>query len=260
MALVFGGRGMPLDIPPSSSRPRQTDAPGVGIGDAAHVAVDGAEAAALDALEEAVQDDELELQLDAVDGGLEGALQVEQVRVLDAEERDVEADDEHVDVEEVVKQRLGLVVLDPRRGRGDGGLRRLEQRRQLAQVLARLPDVQDAEDGLLHEEDGRLETVPDHVDRRQGRLYCLLRRGLTYKVSARCSKKKFRGFFLVMGSGRFFSLTARTPSGTVVMPNTTVVNIRPARTHLSMLSCCMRRLSREYKTHDCGMTINIHER
>lgn len=127
-----------------------------------------------DGLDEAVEDDELELELDAVDGRLEGALQVEQARVLHAQQRDIEADDEHVDVQQVVQQRLRLAALGARRRRVDRRLRRLEQGRQVADVLPRLPDVHDAEDRLLHEEHGCLETVPDPVDSPEGRLCRLL--------------------------------------------------------------------------------------
>lgn len=136
----------------------------IGLGAAADVAAEGAHLAAGDGLDEAVEDDELELEFDAVDGGLEGALQVEQAGVLDPEQGHVEPDDEQVDVDEVVQHRLGPARLVPRRRRVDRRVRHVQEGRHLPQVLPRLPDVEDAEDRLLHEEDGRLQTVPDRVD------------------------------------------------------------------------------------------------
>lgn len=61
------------------------------------------------ALDEAIKDDELDLELNAVDAGLKSALQVEEVGALDAEERGVEGDDQQVRVDEVVQHLVRVI-------------------------------------------------------------------------------------------------------------------------------------------------------
>lgn len=119
-----------------------------------------------DGLDEAVEDDELELELDAVDAGLEGALQVEHVGALDAEQDHVEGEDDGVCVDELPQHRLLLLGLLGARGRACRRRRPrlLRERRPPAQVLARLEHVEDAEGRLLHEEDDELDPVPDEVE------------------------------------------------------------------------------------------------
>lgn len=121
------------------------------------------------ALDEPVEHEELDLELDAVHARLEGALQVEQVvaAVLDAEQGDVERDDEQVGQHEVPQHAVlgalgrrgerARVPVGGRRGPGGG--------EEGAEVdgLAGLVDVEEAEGGLLDEEDGELDAVPDDV-------------------------------------------------------------------------------------------------
>lgn len=77
-----------------------------------------------------VQNRELGAQLDGVDGNLVVALQEEEAGIAEADEAAVEADDEHVDVDEVVQQRAPGVRVG---GHGRGFL----------QVALRFADVEE---------------------------------------------------------------------------------------------------------------------
>ena len=91
----------------------------VAVVEAAAATAVGAAAVGADALDEAVEDDELDLELDAVDAGLEGALEVEEAGGLDAEQRGVQRDDQQVGVDQVPQHLLRVA-----RGRGRGRERR----------------------------------------------------------------------------------------------------------------------------------------
>lgn len=141
-------------------------AAGDGVGPAAAGAKDVAGGLA-DRVDEAVEDDKLELELDAVDAGLKGALEVEEVGALDAEQGDVEGNDEHVGPDELPEDgalvaRLAAGVGVDGRGRGPGAL---AEGRAAFEVLAGLEDVEDAEGGFLDKEDDELDAVPDQVER-----------------------------------------------------------------------------------------------
>jgi hypothetical protein len=81
----------------------------------------------LDTIDKAIQNNEFDLELDAVDTWFECPLQVEQVGALDAKERNVKCDDEEVGVYQLTQHPFllgclhGLTVLDGRRG-GPGAL------------------------------------------------------------------------------------------------------------------------------------------
>ena len=76
----------------------------------AAAATAGATALAANTTDEAVEDGELGLELDAVDAGLEGALEVEEAGGLDAEEHGVQDDDQHVRVDQVAQDLVGIAA------------------------------------------------------------------------------------------------------------------------------------------------------
>lgn len=77
---------------------------------AAAAATAGATALAANTTDEAVEDGELGLELDAVDAGLEGALEVEEAGGLDAEQDRVQDDDQHVRVDQVAQDLVGIAA------------------------------------------------------------------------------------------------------------------------------------------------------
>ena len=101
-----------------------------------------------DRADQPIEDCELDGELDAVDAGLVGALNVEQVGVGDAKQADVEKSDEHVHVDELLAKLLviGVAVLE---------------HRAVLQVLAGLVHVEAGDDGLLDRQHSHFEFGPD---------------------------------------------------------------------------------------------------
>ncbi|KAK9423380.1 putative Cupin superfamily protein [Seiridium unicorne] len=85
-----------------------------------------------------IKDGEFHLELDAVDTWFEGALQIEEVGALDAEERDVKSDDEKIGVYQMIEYTflfLCLASMALLNGRGHGTL---DERRTVAQIFVGL--------------------------------------------------------------------------------------------------------------------------
>lgn len=149
-----------------------------------------------DRVDEAVENDKLELELDAVDAGLEGTLEVKEVGALNAEQGDVEGDDERVGPDELPQDGAllaglaGATALDSR-GRGPGAL---AEGRATLEVLAGLEYVGDAEGSFLDKVDDELDAVPDQVEGGEVRVNgsCLLEKGMSGRVGsrARCQFKE----------------------------------------------------------------------
>ena len=124
----------------------ERDLPAAGVGQRLGEAFDDA---ALEEVEQAVEDGELHLELDAVHGRLVRDLQDVQTRVLEREQGDVEHDDGDVDPDEVLHD---LVPCPARLALG-------------ADQRPCAPEVDGADDDLLQEEDADLDLLVDGVGR-----------------------------------------------------------------------------------------------
>lgn len=195
--LVARVRFLPRAVPAESRTP-----------DAAHarrVARAGARVAArvkhlarglADRVDEAVENDKLELELDAVDARLERALEMKQVGALDAEKRNVERNDDRVGPDELPQDSALLVALADAGDTGRGGPGALAQRGAALEVLARLENVEYAEGRLLDEVDDELDAVPDEVKGGEGRVDG---GGLLRGVSTACSVGAIEAWYLLPG-------------------------------------------------------------
>lgn len=131
---------------------------------AARVAVvfPGRVASSVEVGDEGVEDEELDLELDTVDAGLEGALQIKEVVAaeLEADEGDVEGNNEQIGEDELDED----VVLGPVDGSRTAGRRGAagEERGEVDR-LARLVNVEQAEECLLGKVYAELDAVPDDV-------------------------------------------------------------------------------------------------
>ena len=100
---------------------------------------------------ELIEDGEFGAELDGIHGYLVEALKKEESRVAKSHETAVEKDDENVDLNEVLERAANCLAVGAQQG-------------HVLEVVGRGANVEDADDGLLDEEDGDLNLVPDEVE------------------------------------------------------------------------------------------------